>query len=86
MISVCKNITYIFMYQSDISLQNKLCVKMKKSAFYKYHIFKTKLYSILKEKDAICQMVPFVTKYCIVVIILVNAKGIICHVTPFNSK
>ena len=31
-------------------------------------------------------MVPYVTQYCIVVIILVNAKGIFCHVTPFNSK
>ena len=28
----------------------------------------------------------FITQYCIVVIILVNAKGIICHVTPFNSN
>ena len=39
-----------------------------------------------KEKGAICQMLPFVTQYCIFVNILVNAKGIICHVTPFNSN
>ena len=39
-----------------------------------------------KEKGAIYQMVHFVTQYCIVVICVVNAKGIICHVTPFNSK
>ena len=26
------------------------------------------------------------TQYCIVVIILANAKGVICHVTPFNAK
>ena len=47
---------------------------------------KPKLYSIFNEKGAICQMVPFDTQYGIVVIILVNAKCIICHVTPFNSK
>ena len=26
------------------------------------------------------------TQYCIVVIILANAKGVICHVTPLNAK
>ena len=53
---------------------------MKKVLFDKHHLFQS------KELGAICQMVPFVTKYCIVVIILVNANGIICHVTPYNSK
>ena len=54
---------------------------MKNDAIWQIAPFSKK-----KEKGAICQMVPFVTKYCVVVIILVNAKGIICHVTHFNSK
>ena len=39
---------------------------------------KTKLYTIFKEKGAICQMVPFVTKHSIALTILVKAKGAIC--------
>ena len=40
---------------------------------------KTKLYPIFKEKCAICQMVPFVTKNILNLIILVKAKGIVCY-------
>ena len=47
---------------------------------------KQKLYSIFKEKGAICQMVPFVTKYCIAIINLVKASGVICHATHLNSE
>ena len=39
-----------------------------------------------KEKGAICQMVHFVSQYCIDLITLVNAKLSIFHVTPFYSK
>ena len=42
------------------------------------HFVQTNLYSIFKEKGAIYQMVPFVTKYCIALLILVKAKGVIC--------
>ena len=53
---------------------------MKKGAIWQIEPFQN------KEKGDICQMVHFVTQSCIVVIILVNAKCIICHVTPVNSK
>ena len=42
--------------------------------------FKTKLYSIFKEKGAICQMVPF----CHQILCFSQTKGSICHVAPFN--
>ena len=53
---------------------------MKNGAFRQIAPFST------QRKGASRKMVPFITNYCIVLIILVNAKGIICHVTPFNSK
>ena len=49
-------------------------------------LFDTELYSIFKVKGVICQMVPFVTKYCIVCNHLVEAKCVICHVTLSNSQ
>ena len=51
---------------------------------YQNRHFYTRISYGLNEKKS--QMVPSITKYCIVAIILVNAKGIICNVTHFNSK
>ena len=47
------------------------------------HFVKNIDVSIFKMKGgAISHRVPFVTKYCIVGIILVVAKGVICHIAP----
>ena len=78
MISVCKNVTYIC---TKLTFYTRISyVLNEKVQFDKQHLFQN------KEKGPICQMVHFVTQFCIVVIILENSKGIICHLTPFNSK